>query len=61
MIYYLNKQTLPRPQLIKRIRLLIDLRIRSPELTLFSHTSLLSNRTNNSHVTTFYETIGPQK
>lgn len=61
MICHLNKQALPRPQLIKRIRLLIDLRIRTPELTLFTHTPLLSQRTNNSHETTFSENIESQK
>ncbi len=61
MICHLNKQALPRPQLIKRVRLLIDLRIRTPELTLFTHTSFLSQRTNNSHETTFSENIESQK
>lgn len=54
MICHLNKQTLAGPQLIKRICLLIDLRISSPELTLFTHTSLLRHRTNKSHKITFF-------
>lgn len=54
VICHLNKQTLTSPQLIKRISLLIDLRISSPELTLFTHTSLLRHRTNKSHKITFF-------
>ena len=61
MVCHLNEQTLTRPQLIKRIRLLIDLRIRPPELTLFSHTPLLCYRTNNTHTQPPFKTISNHK
>lgn len=60
MICHLNKQALPRIQLIKRISLLIDLRIRPPELTVLSHAPLLCNRTNCTHITTLSDNVDAQ-